>query len=367
MSRRIWCAVSGHGFGHLSQVAPLLRVLRARLPDLHVHVVSALPQAVLARLLDMACSSETRALDVGLVQPDPMQVDKEATAAGLRALYGAWSRHLEKEKRAMAAWKPDLILSNVPCLPLAAGADLGIPTVAIASLTWDAVLAAYFPLDDPEVFGWWHAMRRVYAGSTLALLPAPSIVEGHPFSQVEHIHPLTTRGHRRRVMLRQQLGIAASDDRPLILVSLGGIPAQEIPVEALIQEKRFHWLLDVPFSASPGHLHRMHLLLNSWRYPDLSASVDGMVSKPGYGMAVAAGVQQIPFLYLRRGAFPDEPPICRWLDRVGRCQELSPRMFYSGAWYDPMQALLSRLPKPAVPGNGAEQGAAIIIQRFFSS
>lgn len=365
MSYRIWCAISGHGFGHLGQVAALMGPLVKRLPGLQRHVVSALPQTVLTRLLDRPFSSETRQQDVGLIQPDPMHVDLKATAQALRSLHGDWDSHLEREKRALAAWAPDLLLADIPYLPIAAAAALGIPTVAIASLSWDAVLSAYFSLEDPEVLGWWHAMRQAYAQTTLAFLPQPAILENTPFPQATLIQPITLPGHPRHKHLRHALGVADTDDRPLILVSLGGIPTKTLPVNALAQENRFHWLLDIPLTHPSKHLHRMDALLSTWSFADLAASVDGIVSKPGYGMAIASAAQQIPFLYSRRGTFPDEPPICAWLDQVGRCMALEPKAFYAGDWYLPLRTLLDRTPPPPPLVNGAEQAAEKIIHHFF--
>ncbi|MBF0161626.1 MAG: hypothetical protein HQL88_04985, partial [Magnetococcales bacterium] len=257
------------------------------------------------------------------------------------------------------------LLSDIPYLPIAAAADLGIPSVAIASLSWDAVLAAYFPHRDPDMTRWLQEMREAYQRTTLALLPTPAIREGHPFPCAEEIGPLTLPGHRRRLALRQALGLGEEDERPLILVSLGGIPSTRLPVAALAQEVRCHWLLDVAVAQPPGHLHHTAPLLAQWSFADLSASVDGVVSKPGYGMAVAATIQQIPFLYLRRGIFPDEPPICAWMEAHGRALELTAEGFYGGDWYAPLRELLDRPARCAPPADGAEQGAEKIMTRFL--
>ena len=367
MSFRLLCTISGHGFGHLSQVAPLLHALAKRRPDLEIRVVSTLPQPLLARSLPGHFSFECRSQDVGLVQSDPMQVDRHGTVIALRSLHGAWQQRLDVEKQAMAAWQPDLLISDIPYLPIAAAADLGIPTLAIASLSWDAVLAAYFSRTDPEVASWWHDMRQAYACTTLALLPHPAIVADNPFPNTLCIHPLTTLGQRRNTQLRQILALSKEDNRAVILVTMGGIPTHNLPIAALAQEKRFHWLLDTPAAADyPEHLHGLDTLLSQWSFADVAASVDGIVSKPGYGMAIAAMAQQIPFLYLRRGIFPDEVVICPWLDGVGRCAELSAAVFYSGDWYAPLRQQLDR-PRPPYPQvDGAQQGAACIIERFMN-
>ncbi|MBF0584180.1 MAG: hypothetical protein HQL80_08100 [Magnetococcales bacterium] len=365
---RLCCVVSGHGFGHIAQTAALVNRLAAELPALQLHIISPLPRPLLARMIGVEFSLECRAQDVGLLQSDPMRIDLSATAQAVRRLHDDWSRQLAVEKASLSAWRPDLVLANIPYLPIAAAAELGIATVGVASLTWDAVLAAYFLAGDgpdPEITGWWRAMREAYAGTSLALLPMPAIVENHPFPRAELIGPLITLGRPRREALRRLLGLAEADERPVILVSLGGIPARHIPVQALAREEGFHWLLDVDLPAHPGHLHAISVLLGHWSFADLSASVDGVVSKPGYGMAVAATVQQIPFLYLRRGTFPDEPPICGWMEAVGCAMELTAAQFYGGDWSVALRSLLDRPVRPLLSANGAEQGVAHIRDRFL--
>ncbi|MEO5363828.1 MAG: hypothetical protein H7838_09435 [Magnetococcus sp. DMHC-8] len=371
MSHRLYCAISGHGFGHLAQTAALVNRLAEEWPDLTVHIVSPLPRTVLARMVWPPFSLECRAQDVGLVQSDPMQIDQAATLHALRQLHDHWPQHMETEQASLAAWQPDLLLADIPYLPIAAAAALGIPSVAIASLSWDAVLAAYFfrgtiPAAtphgwvEPAAAHWWQTMRQAYGQTTLALLPTPAILDHHPFPRAEPINPLTSPGHRRRLALRQALGLAPGDERPLVLVSLGGIPGHRLPIHALRQEERCHWLLETAPPDRPDHLHDTLTLLDGWSFADLSASVDGVVSKPGYGMAIAATVQQIPFLYRRRGLFPDEPPICQWIQETGRAQELTPEQFDTGQWFAPLRALLAQPVKTPPPANGAAQGAALI-------
>ncbi len=363
MKKRIWCAVSGHGFGHFSQIAPILERLAVRIPELTLHMAGSVSAVLLRKTLRMPFSLDSRPRDVGLVQRDPMTVDRAATAEALRALHGDWEHRLEEEKTALAAWSPDLVLADIPYLTIAAAADLGIPVVAVASLSWDHVLAAYFSLESAETHGWWQTMRQAYARATLALLPAPAIL-GDTFPVTESIPPITVRGRERRSELRQVLGLDPADRRPMVLVSLGGIPGRTAPVSALAREERFHWLLDVAVSTNPGHLHALDAL-SDWPFADVTASVDGMVSKPGYGTAVLTTANRIPFFYVRRYTFPDEPPICQWLERHARAVEMDRETFQSGAWYEALRELMARPVPPSIPMNGAERATEIILGRFM--
>ncbi|MBF0125581.1 MAG: hypothetical protein HQM02_00060 [Magnetococcales bacterium] len=360
MKKRIWCAVSGHGYGHFSQVAPILNLLARAIPDLRVHVTGGIPGALIARMLACPFTHDPENRDVGLVQSDPLEIDCPATAAAVGRLHREWSARVQAEAGRMADWSPDLVLANIPYLSLAASHLLGVPSVAISSLTWDEVLEVYLP-DHPDLPAWRDTMRAAYGTTTLALLATPALPR-NPFPVRETIPPVTTPGTPRPEALRQALGIR--DRRPVVLVTLGGIPAHCLPVDAMIGDARFHWLVDGPCVATHDHLHPLAPMPHL-PFHDLTASVDGIISKPGYGMAIGATANQIPFLYVKRGLFPDEPPICAWIERHGRARELTGPEFRQGRFGTLMGRLMERPAKTPPDVQGATVAAGILLDRFL--
>ncbi|MBF0178203.1 MAG: hypothetical protein HQL63_15360 [Magnetococcales bacterium] len=353
MALRIWCAVTAHGFGHFSQMVPILRELARQRPDLELHLVGSLASDVIERNLGIPCTRDPQARDVGLVQHDPLQVDLPATAVALDRIHTPWPALLQAEKQAMSAWAPHLVLADVPYLPLAAAAGLGIPSVAVASLSWDLVLAAYFPLEEPRHRRWWTDMRQAYAQTTLALLPTPALLDG-PFPRYRIIPPLIEPGVAMPDRLRRDLHLATTDDRPLALVTLGGIPGSDFPFATMASHKEWIWILDFDAPLLADNLVNWRNASGDWLFRDLIASVDAVVGKPGYGMSVEAVAHGVPFLYVRRYTFPDEESICPWLDQHARAREISMETFRSGAWEQPLRELMAR-PRPSPPPlNGAQ-------------
>ncbi|MBF0138556.1 MAG: hypothetical protein H7833_15400 [Magnetococcus sp. DMHC-1] len=352
MALRIWCAVTAHGFGHFSQMVPVLRELARQRPDLELRLAGSLSPDVIQRNLGLPHSQDPAARDVGLIQNDPLTVDLPATAAALERIHATWPTLLEAEKQAMAAWSPDLVLANVPYLPLAAAGALGIPSVAVASLSWDLVLAAYFSLAEPGPRRWWEQMRQAYGTTTLALLPTPALLDG-PFPRQVLIPPLVEPGVPQPARLRRDLHLSATDQRPLVLVSLGGIPGSNLPFAAMAGNQDWIWILDFPSPLPADHLVTWQDLSGAWSFRDVLASVDAVVGKPGYGMSVETVAHGTPFLYVRRGTFPDEASICPWLQRHGRAREISQATFRSGAWEEPLRELMALPRPPRIPLDGA--------------
>jgi hypothetical protein len=364
---RLWCAVSGHGFGHFSQVSPIINQLARQHSGLEIYIAAALPKQLLSTYIDIPFIHDDRPRDVCLVQPDPLSVDLAATRRAMRQLHNNWEENLALEREAMAAFRPDLLLADIPYLPIMVADSLDIPSVAVASLSWDHVIHAYYSMEEAEPKQWYQAMREAYAKTTVALLPEPAIIQD-TFPVFKTIPPLSIPAQARKELLRRELALSQNDNRPIALVSLGGIPANSIPIAALAEDERFHWLLDIPIPTNLQHKTHLHLstkILN-WNFRDLSASVDGIVSKPGYGMAVASAMDGVPFLYVRRKIFPDEEPVGRWLDRHGRGAELDKQKFDSGDWADPLLRLMEK-PLPAKPDFGGIAVAVEEINRFLGT
>jgi UDP-N-acetylglucosamine:LPS N-acetylglucosamine transferase len=91
------------------------------------------------------------------------------------------------------------------------------------------------------------------------------------------------------------------------------------------------------------------------------ASVDLIMTKPGYGTLVEAVALQIPVLYVRRYNFADEQPLVEYLHRHGRGYEMSKEEFTQGRWELPLRMALET-PVPATPSpppSGAAEAAAL--------
>ncbi|MBF0609646.1 MAG: glycosyltransferase family 1 protein [Magnetococcales bacterium] len=359
MAIRLWCAISGHGYGHFAQLAPILRLLHQWRPDMEFQLAGGPPTAIMASRLGFPFLHDPRHRDVGLVQQGAIQVDLPATRHALASLHHSWSHWLQEEITAMAHWRPDLVLANIPYLSLMAADHLAIPTVAIASLTWDKVITAYFGQQNKDISPWLEQMTNAYGHTQLALLPEPAL-PNPPFSNCQFIPPITNPGTQKREQLRQELHISPQDNRPLVFVSFGGIPTEFPDIHALAAEQQVLWLVNFPHIPKEDNLYHLDQL-DHWSHSDITASVDAMVGKPGYGMVVEAVASGIPFLYLRRYTFPDEDVLCPWLHRHGRGLELDQATFWSGRWLPALQHLWSQPPPPIPAMNGAQVAAEKII------
>ena len=99
-------------------------------------------------------------------------------------------------------------------------------------------------------------------------------------------------------------------------------------------------------------------------FSDLLASVDAVITKPGYGTFVEAACGAVPILYLERDDWPETPHLVAWLTDHARAARLTRERLMAGDFIDLLQSLW-QTPAPAAPrANGADQAARWLLKAF---
>lgn len=296
--------------------------------------------------------------DIGCVQDGPLHIDVPATWAAYRRLHLQWDDAVQGLAARMRAASPVLVLSDISHVGTAAGAAAGIPTVALCSLTWDAVLELYTGPDVAEEQDILEQIRRGYAKATCLIRPAPGIVV-KAFQRVIDVGPICEPAAPQPQVLRSALQVTPGD--PLVLVGFGGIAQKTLPFQALEALAPFQFLVD---GDVPPGLKRVRSMKDlAIPFGTLIASVDLILTKPGYGTIVEAVALQKPVVYVRRYHFADEQVLVDYLHRYGRGAELSKDAFVSGQW-GPALTAASQAPFPpyqAPPSSGAAAAATHLL------
>ena len=146
---RINFAISAHGFGHLTQAIAVATALLQINPEIRLRFQCNLPRkAITDRLGNHDFEHDQRSFDIGLIQPNPLHCDLEQTAIAYAELHTDFKDKVNTEGRNLTDWGTDILVADIPYLSIAAAAEAGIESIAIASLSWDRVLASYYDLND---------------------------------------------------------------------------------------------------------------------------------------------------------------------------------------------------------------------------
>ncbi|TKB95467.1 MAG: hypothetical protein E8D41_01590 [Nitrospira sp.] len=353
----IWCAISGHGFGHAAQVVPVLNALGDLVPGLTAILRTTVPASFFENRLTIPWEHSLAQQDIGCIQDGPLTIDVDATWVAHQHFHETWNARLANEVAALQAASPALVIADTPYLAIEAGSCAHIPTIALANLTWDLVLKEYCHATNHSHQQLIQRIRKSYANADMALriTPAPII---DAFSNVIDIGPIANPSPPEQNRLAVALNLAPNEK--IVLVGFGGIALTSLPFEQMEQLRHYRFLIDGPVPPGYSHIHSIETLPLSFK--TLLASVDLIMTKPGYGTIVEAVALQQPVLYVRRYNFADEQPLVDYLHRYGRGVELSLDDFTNVRWEPALSNAMAMLSPqtPFPPSTGAMQAASIL-------
>lgn len=346
-------SITGHGYGHAAQTAPVLNRLHALVPGLHITLRSNVPPAHLRSRLTFPFTQLPGEGDIGMVMSSAIDVLAEESRAAYRAFHKDWDARVVSEARLLRDLGADMVLSNVAYLPLTGAQRAGIANAAMCSLNWADIYLHY--TGDDDIAG---RIQACYAAADAFLRVTPGMAMAD-LPNLVPISPIAVAGRDRRDELDRALGL--SRDERLALVSLGGI-ASRLPMERWPRIDGVRWLVQKDWQVN--HADAIELESTGMAFGDLLASSDALICKPGYGSFVEAACCGTPVLYVGRPDWPETPALTGWLRQHGSCAEVTREELELGTLEHPLNDLLSRL-HPGLPQpHGAEEAAAWLSARL---
>lgn len=356
----IWCSISGHGYGHAAQVAPVLNALGRLVPNLTAILRTTVPAGFFEPRLTIPWQLSVAQQDVGCIQDGPLTIDVPGTWAAHHRFHTDWKDKIEAEATLIRAAGPSCVLSDVSHLGMAAGASTGIATIGMCSLSWDLVLEPFADHTLDEHTNIIHQIREAYGKADGFLRVAPGLGVT-AFRQVLDIGPLAEPAAPQTVRLREAIGAVASDR--IILVGFGGIALQGLPFETMEKMQPYRFLVD---GHVPSGLTRVTSLASlCMPFKEMLASVDMVFTKPGYGTIVEAVALRTPVVYVRRYNFADEQSLVDYVHRYGRGTELSRADFFAGRWEQAIQETFDQSISQTPPPLSGATDAAQVLCRYF--
>ncbi|HEY6549370.1 MAG TPA: hypothetical protein VI589_15750 [Vicinamibacteria bacterium] len=297
--------VSGHGFGHATRTAEVLRAVRERAPELALAVVTSAPEALFRGAVPGPFTYRRLECDVGLAQQDALTIDAEETARRFAAFASRWDETVGGEASWLGASGARLVLADIPPLAFAAATRAGVAAMGLANFSWDWIYR-HAARRAPALAAAADHCAAAYAKATL-LLRLPFAGDLSVFPRVEDIPLVARRPRVARAEARRRLGL---DERPAILLSFGGIGLPGFRPEVLGRLGAFQCLVPEAAPARPDNVQAIggeRLEALALGYEDVVGAADVVVTKPGYGIvtdAIGAGTRLV---YTDRGDFPEYP------------------------------------------------------------
>lgn len=332
--------VSGHGLGHAAREIQILRQLPEEIPLI---IKTTSPawfwQSELKRPFTLIADT----YDVGCVQKDSITIDIDATRVAKQTMDNKNRARFDAEKRWLEEVGAKVVVSDVAAFPLMVAATHEIPALLVANFTWVDI---YEPFPGFESIlarlraAYGHADLLIETGLSLPMSYIPNRVEAGLVARV---------GRDRRAELPY-------NEKRLALIYAGnwGLP---IAWERLRDFPDWHFLtLTPPGSVRPPNLTA--LPREQMPHEDIVASVDVVISKPGYGIVGECLANGTPLLYGPRPEFAEYAALDAALSSWKGGLKVSGEEFVQLKWKDALGSVPTRgsVPEWDAPGGMCAAG-----------
>jgi len=355
--RRLAYYITPHGFGHAVRSIEVIGHLLSRDPEAEIHVVSTIPEFLLNQNLTQPVSHRVKQLDIGLVQQDSLRFDLLATLKGLESLHAKQTALVSDETNFLEASGIQAVICDIPFLPFVAACQASIPAIGISNFTWDWIYQAYIPADSrwAPLVDW---IRTCYEKSDLFLqLPMHGDCSACP--NIQDVPLVARRAQKDRDETRKILKL--DPEQKVYLVSFASLELEETAQKRVENISHALFLYKHPISFRFANGICLDDLPLS--YEDVVAAVDGVITKPGYGIVADCLAHSTPIIYTDRGFFPEYDILVQEMSKELTTVYLSSEDLYAGKW----KAAISELEKKprresTIPSNGAEVCTDLILQ-----
>ncbi|MEI8395524.1 MAG: hypothetical protein WCF85_12360 [Rhodospirillaceae bacterium] len=339
MTIHVVADITGHGYGHLAQIAPVLVALREAVPGLRITVRTHVAESVVREMVGPVTMATPSPFDIGLKMHGPVDVDGEASAAAYAELHADWPAAVAAEASLLAALRPDLLISNIGYVGLAGAAAAGVPSVALSSLNWADMYHCYCG-HRPE-------SARIHGEILAAYRSARRFIQLTPHMPMTDlpnrcsVGPVVRQGPDCRAALQERIGLRPGEH--LAVVTLGGI-AMSDEVRALPRLEGLRWLV-----AAGIRVEREDILPAEglgFAVTDLIKACDVVVTKPGYGTIVGAVCAGTKVISCTRDDWPETAVMWSWAERHGAALMISREDLAAGDYGAALARLLEQ-PRPA--------------------
>jgi len=351
--------VSAHGYGHGVRACDCIQALNRLYPEINVHIVTSLPGEFLYnRISSERNSIRSLSFDVGMVQKDSIRVDVPATLNRLEELYTCREDLICREIEFIKRNKIALVVVDIPAIPLEAANRCGIPSIAIGNFGWDWIYAEFIDGNAR-----WESLveniQEAYAKTDL-LLRLPFSEEMRAFQRKKDLPLVASPGRSRRKEIADL--VDCNLRKKWVLLSFTNLEWSDSALDRVEGIREYEFFTVYPLEWHRSNIHTIYR--EKVPFPDVVASVDAVVSKPGFGILSDCVVNHKPLIYADRRDFAEfnilESNIKKYLTYV----HIPSKVLYEGNLRQSLQKIWTRPEASAFMPHGGDVLAAEQIVRL---
>jgi hypothetical protein len=355
MSRpTIYCAITGHGFGHAVRLACIANQIQRACPEVLLILASSSPRWLLASYLEGDFIHRPVRLDVGVMQTDSLTMDLVQTRQAMATIYQKKSRLVASEANYLRNNRVQLVLADIPALAVPIAHQAGVPCWLVGNFGWNFIYQAW---GEPFAAIVQQIEQDYQASDRLFRLPL-----AEPMAIFPHRLDVGLTGGEPRYgerALREQFNLQQPQERT-ILLTFGGLGLGAIPYTTLAQWPDWEFITFDRQAPALPNLRRIEDF--HYRPVDFMPLCGRVVSKPGYSTFAEALRLEVPVVSLTREGFAEAPILLAGLQDYGQHQIVAAETFFQGDWQFLEQAPRPRRRKQRLDIRGAETIAEVVLK-----
>ncbi|QBG46655.1 hypothetical protein EGM51_04295 [Verrucomicrobia bacterium S94] len=355
--KKIAYYITAHGYGHGARSCDILNALKTVRPEVPIIVKTGLPVEFMKSRLLPDIELRPGIFDVGLIQKDSIRVDLEASIQALIRLYSREKELIDQERRFLRNENIGVVVADIPAIPLAAAQEETVPNLGCGNFGWNWIYSE-FAETDKRWQRFVDKFAEVYSRTDLLLK--------QPFSESMEIFPnrielplLASPGTPNRERIAEATG--ADPQKTWVLLSFTALNLDRPALDKVSHLRRYEFFTVEPLDWSTTGIRC--LSRNLVRFADIVASVDYVVTKPGFGIVSECIANNKPIIYSDRKNFLEYPILVESIKRYCRHTFIPNAELYAG---ELERALTNteNAPEPPekIPGGGAELAADHILR-----
>lgn len=331
----LYTAITNHGFGHATRTAAVLAELQRLAPEIKLIIATTAPRWLLEEYIDGDFIYHPRVFDVGVIQLDSLQVDREATFETWQRIGEQQADLIAAEVKFLAEHKVDLIFGDIPPMVVEIAKAAKIPCWMAGNFGWDFIYrdwgGKFQQLADRLSETYSHCDR---------LFRLPFAEPMNSFSNIEDVGLTGAKPKHTAAYLREKFKLES--DRPTALLTFGGLSLQAIPYQNL--ENFADWQFVTFDRDAPDLPNLIKANCDRIRPVDMMVVCDRIVTKPGYGTLSEALRVGVPVVCLTREGFLEAETLINGVKKYAEHLVIDPQDFYEGDW----SFLTAPLQKPSL-------------------
>ena len=353
--------ITAHGYGHGVRSCDIIRSLAEVFPSASITITTELPEAFLkSRLCGAGVAFRKASFDVGMTQKDSITIDLAASIKNLERHAADRPKLIESEAEYLHDAGASIVVCDIPSVPIEAAKLVGLPAIAVGNFSWDWIYDMVDPMDER-----WSRFARLFEDGYRkadALLRLPFHCPMPAFGKVVDVPLLAGPGRRDRKRLASLTG--ADPSKTLALLSFTTLDWDQAALERVEAMTDYEFFSVLPLEW-PGHRIRS-VDRREMCFSDLLATVDVVVTKPGFGIVSDCVANRKPMVYSERDNFAEFQYLVESIDRHLVGERITQEALYSGDLASALERIARRVDaremnsKESVKTGGAAEAARFI-------